>query len=100
MSSRQHIIDSLALSLILITVLALSACSSKDELRLAEVAPGEQVSQSSSSDSTALEIEYYAIKPSEESEPDECLECHTDKDRLIKTADPVEDLESESSGEG
>jgi hypothetical protein len=36
----------------------------------------------------------------EEPEPDECLVCHTDKDQLIKTADPVEEVISENEGEG
>ena len=31
---------------------------------------------------------------------DECLECHQDKDRLIDTAKPEEEVVSESSGEG
>ena len=31
---------------------------------------------------------------------DECLVCHTDQETLMDTADPVVDLESESSGEG
>ena len=38
---------------------------------------------------------------SEGIQPNECLTCHADKDMLIATADPVEDVaESESSGVG
>lgn len=31
---------------------------------------------------------------------DSCLECHTDKDRLIDTADPEEEVITENEGEG
>jgi len=33
-------------------------------------------------------------------EIDHCLECHTDKETLIDTADPVEEAESENEGAG
>lgn len=33
-------------------------------------------------------------------EPDRCLDCHTNKDRLINTADPEEEVISENEGKG
>ena len=44
-----------------------------------------------------------AVPPTPTSEPpptDECLICHVDKDELIQTADPVEEVISENEGEG
>ncbi len=44
-----------------------------------------------------------AVPPSPTTEPqptDECLICHIDKDELIQTADPVEEVISENEGEG
>ena len=38
--------------------------------------------------------------PTEEPETDKCVECHTDKERLIETADPVVEVESENEGAG
>lgn len=36
----------------------------------------------------------------EDAGPDTCLDCHTDKELLIDTADPVEEVVSENEGEG
>ena len=36
----------------------------------------------------------------ETADPDHCLDCHTDKDRLIETAKPVVEKEKESEGAG
>lgn len=33
-------------------------------------------------------------------QPDTCVDCHTDKDLLIATADPVEEVINENEGEG
>lgn len=42
-----------------------------------------------------------AVLPTATPEPvDECLICHVNKDELIQTADPVEEVISENEGEG
>lgn len=41
------------------------------------------------------------LTPTEEPAPvDNCLDCHTNKDLLIQTADPEEEVISENEGEG
>jgi hypothetical protein len=88
------------LSPIVIIVLLVSACSSTGEIGISEPGPKEQVNQSADSETTVPALDNNEIEPPNESEPDACLECHTDKDRLIQTADPIEEAESENSGEG
>lgn len=41
-----------------------------------------------------------AVQIPETPQPDECLLCHLDKQRLIDTADPEVEVVSESEGEG
>jgi hypothetical protein len=40
------------------------------------------------------------VPTAEPLEPDTCTDCHTDKDLLIDTADPEEEVISENEGEG
>ena len=50
--------------------------------------------------SEAEAVESTPVNAQEDEPTDECLECHTDKQRLIDTAKPEEEVVSESSGEG
>ena len=72
--------------------LALAGCANTDQV--APVAPTAQLA-------TAI-AEVTALPPT--SAPtaavDYCLECHTDQEQLITTADPVVEMEGESKGVG
>ena len=76
---------------------------------------GCQTAESNEAETVALNVEPVleetatAVSPTEEptveaiAEPvpiDNCLDCHTNKDLLIQTADPEEEVISENEGEG
>lgn len=65
------------------------------ELAVAEV-EATDVAVVDEADEVAVET---AVTPTEEP-VDECLSCHIDKEMLIATADPEEEVISESEGEG
>ena len=74
------------LSTLIIGFILLSAC-----------APAETPSPTATAEEKRVEIEAVVeVEP----KADECLACHTDKQRLIDTAEPVAESESESSGVG
>jgi len=73
-------------SILIIFFFLLSAC-----------APAETPTLTATEETEPVETETVAeVQP----ETNECLACHTDKQRLIDTAAPVVEAESESSGVG
>ena len=85
----------------LILVFLISACSQTSETQ----PPATQEPELSSSPTAEIEPTAVAEASIEEVEPTEeavdyCLSCHTDKDELIDTAKPEEEVISESEGEG
>jgi len=64
---------------------------------LSACAPAETPSPTATAEENLVETETVVeVQP----ETDECVVCHTDKQRLIDTAAPVVETESESSGVG
>ena len=91
----------LPLLVLFLAVLPVVGCQTAEEEAEAEVAA---VEVEPVVEATAVptpvpteEVETVATEP----EPvDYCLDCHIDKDMLIDTADPEEEVISESEGEG
>jgi hypothetical protein len=87
---------------LLLAVLPMVGCQTADEGAEAEVAAAEvePVVEEATAVPTPVpteEVETVATEP----EPiDYCLECHVDKDMLIDTADPEEEVIKENEGEG
>lgn len=83
--------------LIVIVTMLLSSCASPEEsagIKTSAVQV-ENIQPPIVLVSSAMQVETV------EAQPNECLNCHADKDRLIDTAKPVEEIaESESSGVG
>lgn len=88
------------LALLCMALLLLAGCAGGE---LPQVAPASEDAppglSSRAEISPAAEAEDLASAQPEET-VDYCLECHTDKDRLIDTARPEEEVISESKGEG
>jgi hypothetical protein len=85
---------------LLLVILIAGCAKATPPTPTAEVPP----SPSESSAPTAID-EITPTQPISEVQTSEaadsnCIACHVDKDQLINTADPVEEKESDSSGEG
>jgi hypothetical protein len=93
----------LIIVLLLLSLVWLSACSG-DQPAGAGVAPAVEVALVDEEVATPVATETAAVvpeQPAAESESaDECLHCHTDKDMLVDTASPEEEVISENEGEG
>ena len=96
-SSKIHYLSLIIIGVLLI-LLAVSCQSSDPEVTVEPTQEQEEVLESP--EPTVTESEEMASSEDESEPADQCLVCHTDQDTLMDTADPVVDLESESSGEG
>jgi hypothetical protein len=83
-------------SIFIIIALLLSSCGSVNQLNVDQpLVHSADLEPASPTQAPA------ALEATEPAEPNECLKCHTDKDRLIETADAVEPIaEGESKGVG
>jgi uncharacterized lipoprotein YajG len=81
-------------------ILALAACSAQGEATTSPVA--EQQLSATPELPTATVATVAAVPEDQVTgvESDKCMDCHTNKERLILTAAPEEAIESENSGEG
>lgn len=85
--------------LLLLGVFVLAGCQtaeSEEAGELANVEPELLETATAVSPATATPAEPTQEPPS----IDNCLDCHTNKDLLIQTADPEEEVISENEGEG
>jgi len=93
----------LVVSAILLAVLSLTGCGSRESASVAwpesaEIAVVEV--QATETAAAVNEIDVAEETAVTEQPVDECLACHIDKEMLIATADPEEEVISENEGEG
>lgn len=88
--------------LLLVGMVALAGCQSAESDSVDEAAQVADVEPVLIETATAVSsAEEPLTEPTEEPVPvDNCLDCHTNKDLLIQTADPEEEVISENEGEG
>lgn len=88
--------------LLLVGIVALAGCQSADSDEAEAVEAVANVEPLLVETATAVTpTEAPATEPTLEPAPvDNCLDCHTNKDLLIQTADPEEEVITENEGEG
>ena len=85
--------------LLMLGVMALVGCQTAESDTADEVANVEPVVVETVT--AVLPTVEPTAEPTEEPAPiDNCLDCHTNKDLLIQTADPEEEVINENEGEG
>lgn len=82
---------------ILSGLLIISACTTRDT-SVPTMTRAEELAEPTLEPTVASEPS--PTEPADVQEVDNCVACHTDKQQLIDTADPEEEPETESSGEG
>ncbi|WP_420631320.1 hypothetical protein [Candidatus Leptofilum sp.] len=102
MKHPQKIISFWVSLLLLLGVWALAGCQSAEPDAIEEAVQVADVEPVLVEAATAVTpTEEPLTEPIEEPAPaDNCLDCHTNKDLLIQTADPEEEVISENEGEG
>lgn len=96
---REDLLSKLALLALVLSLLWLATgCSSGSEtIAVAPVLEPTAVIVTATSEIVATPEPVEMVIAAE---PDTCTDCHTDKDLLIDTADPVEEVVNENEGEG
>lgn len=100
----------LVLGFLLVLVVTASGCLSRNdslptpvpadetEEQVTPVEPTPTAADAEGEDDS--EVSLAPLTEDEQGEVNQCLVCHTDQEKLVDTAAPVVDVESESSGEG
>ncbi len=87
-----------------VMIIGLAGCATPEAADVSGEAVAEVVLEPTAAPATPTddasvesELEAEVVEPSE---PDNCLDCHSNKELLIDTADPVEEVINENEGEG
>ena len=98
---HEHVVlKSLRIGFLLLVFLMAGCAKPTTPMATTEVQPTPSENQAPTDIDPITPTEPITEVQTEEPADSNCISCHVDKDQLINTADPVEEKESESSGEG